>query len=98
MTTQDSEGTDRCRETTGHQNVPISASYGGTTFHLYQLVYTPDPRDKHYPKAWVVVDLQGRLKLSDLRFDESKSLTEEEVRNSRITPETAATGTPVFGY
>jgi hypothetical protein len=98
MTTQASEGAERCRETTDHQNVPTSASYGGATFHLYQLVYTPDPKDKHYPKAWIVVDLRDRLKLSDLRFDETKSLTEEEVRDFRVTPETAETGTPVFGY
>lgn len=98
MTTQADDGAE---DTTGPEvrhEVLTSATFGGTKFYLFQLVYTPSPRDRHSPKAWIVTSLEDTLVLADLRFDKTMTLTEDDARNTPISPQVSKTGIPVFGY
>lgn len=92
---------DRTEDTTGPEarhEVPTSATFGGTKFYLYQLVYTPTSKSDPSPQAWIVTSLDGTLVLADLRFNETLTLTDDDVRNTRVSPQVSETGIPIFGY
>jgi hypothetical protein len=81
----------------GTRKVPNSATYNGTRFHLHQLVTTaPAGRDGNR-RDWVVVGLEGSLKLASPDFEEEMEYPAGKIPRS-IEPQYAETGEPIFGY
>lgn len=98
MTTQADDEAEDATRPEAHHEVITSATFGGVKFYLYQLVYTPTSKSDPLPQAWVVTSLNETLVLADLRFNETLTLTDDDVRNKRVSPQVSETGIPIFGY
>jgi hypothetical protein len=80
------------------EGVTTTATYGGQTFHLFQVVrIRPRPLPGDWPRCWMVVDLDDGVTVATAEFDEMKHYGPANDEFDKITPITE-NGTPVYGY
>jgi len=80
------------------EGVTTTATYGGQTFHLFQVVrIRPRPLPGDWPRRWIVVGLDDGVTVATVEFDETKQYEPADDEFDNVTPVTE-NETPVYGY
>jgi hypothetical protein len=80
------------------ESVTTTATYGGQTFHLFQVVkIRPRPLPGDWPRQWIVVGLDDGVTVATAEFDERRHYEPTSDDLDGVTPVTED-GTPIYGH